>query len=113
MRSRRRRFNPMMFEEILHNLPNGPQDSLAIILCASLIRDDAPWLYELARAAYETSRSENPAIRDHTLKALLSAIEFTVHGPFMELIHMESEEDHMMFMDAVRVLQRVVERLLS
>ncbi len=50
-RRRMRRFHPMMFEEIMH-MSEDPSDPVAILLAASMIRDDAPWIYELAMEVY-------------------------------------------------------------
>ena len=48
---KRRRFHPMMFEEMMH-MGGELGDPVAILMVASLMRDDAPWLYELAMEVY-------------------------------------------------------------
>lgn len=42
-RRRMRRFHPMMFEELMH-MSGEPGDPVAILMAASLVRDDMPWL---------------------------------------------------------------------
>jgi hypothetical protein len=51
---RRRRFHPMMFEEIMHHpmFKNSDNDGLPILLVFSMLRDDFPWLYELGAQLY-------------------------------------------------------------
>jgi len=51
-RRRTRRFHPMIFDEIMH-MSGKPGDPVAILMAASLLRDDMPWLYELASEAYK------------------------------------------------------------
>jgi len=53
---KRRRFHPMMFEDMMH-MSEEPGDPVAILMAASLMRDDAPWLYELALEVYRAVKS--------------------------------------------------------
>lgn len=55
-RRRSRRFHPMMMEEFLH-MPGPESEPVGILIFASLIRDDAPWLYEIAIEAYRAISS--------------------------------------------------------
>jgi hypothetical protein len=54
-RRRTRRIHPMMIEEILH-MSGDPSDPVGILMVASLIRDDLPWLYELAMEVYRAAK---------------------------------------------------------
>jgi hypothetical protein len=54
-RRRTRRIHPMMIEEILH-MSGDPSDPVGILVVASLIRDDLPWLYELAMEVYRAAK---------------------------------------------------------
>lgn len=40
--------HPMMLRELDHLFADGPDDPIGILVLASVFRDDAPWLYELA-----------------------------------------------------------------
>lgn len=77
------RFHPGMVMEISHSLGDGPDDPVGILVLASLIREDLPWIYELALDAY---RSVNPPRRgsasDRAFHRLTRAIEATLRGPF-------------------------------
>jgi len=57
-RWRRRKFggyHPMMVDEVFHHLPLGRRDPLRLLIFASLLRDDFPWIYELGVDAYRTA----------------------------------------------------------
>ena len=47
----------MMFEEIMHL--SGTGDPVAILMAASVVREDFPWLYELAMEVYKAVKSGN------------------------------------------------------
>ena len=60
-RRRQRRFDPMMFQKFMHMIDDSG-DPIAILMAASFVRDDAPWLYELAMEAYRAVKSGDPAL---------------------------------------------------
>ena len=84
-RRRRSRVHPMMFRELQHMMMEGPDDPVGLLILASLIRDDAPWLYELTVDAY---RSTTERVRSSNKRAafrrLERAVEMTMHGPMIE-----------------------------
>jgi hypothetical protein len=82
-RRRYRRFHPMMIEEMMH-MAGSPGDPVAILMTASLFRDDAPWLYELAVEAYRTAKSGNAAAVEKELVRLERFSEVMMRGPWME-----------------------------
>ncbi len=47
-RRRRRKMRPMVMMEMAHRFGEGRKDPIQIVMLASLLRDDAPWIYELA-----------------------------------------------------------------
>lgn len=60
--------------------------------------------------------SLNPAILKKAKEALRSfqrAIEFTMHGPFMEEFMMNSKEIHMMMREVPRILEHTIEKYID
>jgi hypothetical protein len=55
-RRRMRRLHPMMIDELLH-MSGYPGDPVGILMAASIVRDDVPWLYELAMEVYRAVKS--------------------------------------------------------
>ncbi len=111
-RRRLRRFNPMMLEEMLH-MAGDPGDPVGILMAASLIRDDAPWLYELAMEVYRAVKSGDPAaINDETAR-LRRFSEFMMRGPFMEELGFGGEESFMFLQEFPRMLDHMLTRTLE
>jgi len=111
-RRRFRRFHPMMFEELMH-VSGAPGDPVSILMAASLVREDAPWLYELASEAYRTAKSGDPAAIKNELKRLERFSEFAFRGPFMEELGMGSKETYMMVREFPRMLRHMLSRTLE
>ncbi len=59
-RRRRMRFDPMMFEEMMHMGGGKPGDPFRLLFLASMFREDMPWLYELGMEAYRAAKSGLP-----------------------------------------------------
>lgn len=106
-RRRIRRFHPMMFEEIMH-MSEEPGDPIGILMAASMIRDDAPWIYELAMEVYRAAKSGNTSQIEREMKRLERLADFTMRGPFMEEFGFSGKEFHMFFMEFPRMLQRTL-----
>jgi len=103
---RGRRFtrpHPMLLEEMRHIAGIKPNDPLAILLFASLLRDEAPWLYELGAEAHRAAKGGNPEEARKALGSFIRAADFLMPGPFLSdesgvdsrmLHHMLREFEH-------------------
>ena len=112
-RRRRRRFHPMMFEELLH-MTGDTGDPVSILMAASLVREDAPWLYELAMEVYRAVKSGNREAIGQEIKRLHRFTERMMQGgPFMEEFGFGGRESHFAFMEFPRLLTRVLNRTLE
>jgi len=111
-RKRHRRFHPMMFEETMH-MSGEPGDPVGILMAASMVRDDAPWLYELAMEVYRAVKSRDTEAIKQEMTRLRRFSEFGMHGPFMEELGMGDRESHMLFMEFPRMLDHFLRRTLS
>jgi hypothetical protein len=111
-RRRMRRFHPMMFEEITH-MCGEPGDPIGILMGASLIRDDFPWLYEMCLDAYRAMKAGDWETIEREAGRLRKVIEFTMHGPFGEMFEPRSKEEHMMIMEFPRMVEHTLRRCLE
>jgi hypothetical protein len=110
-RSRRlSRAHPMMFLDMAHMISKGDDDLIGILLMASVVRDDFPWIYELAREVYASAKGSNDTETREKLEMLNRAIEFSVHGPFSDEA---PKEAHMALREMPRVLDHLVERYMA
>jgi len=108
-RRRMRKFHPMMFEELVH-MSGEPGDPVAILMAASLMRDDLPWLYELAMEVYRAVKSGDAEAIEGEMKRLRHFSEVMMHGPFMEEFGFGGRDSHMFAMELPRMLERMLRR---
>ncbi|HEX4954861.1 MAG TPA: toll/interleukin-1 receptor domain-containing protein [Thermoanaerobaculia bacterium] len=111
-RRRMRRFHPMMFEELIH-MSGEPGDPVAILMAASVVKDDMPWLYELAMEVYRAVKARDDEAISRELKRLRRFSELTVHGPFIEEFGFVSKESHILAMEFPRMLEQILMRTLG
>lgn len=106
-RRRIRRFHPRMLEELLHTA-SDPGDPVGILLAASIVRDELPWLYELATEAYRAVRDGAPAGIERAIVRVRRISERFLQGPFMEEFGFPSRESHMIAVEFPRMLERML-----
>ncbi len=82
MRPRWRRMHPMMLHELSHMLGSKRGDPIALLVLASMFRDEMPWMYELGVEAYRVARSGTPEEALLARKRLQRAAELMRRGPF-------------------------------
>lgn len=111
-RRRMRRFNPMMLEEVLH-MTGDPSDPVGILMAASVIRDDAPWLYELTMEVYRAVKSGDQTTIEQEMSRLRRFGEFMMQGPLMEQFGPGDREAQMFCMEFPRVLEHMLRRSLG
>ncbi len=112
---RGRRIHPMMFEDMMHMMHRGgePGDPVPILMAASLVRDDLPWLYELAMEVYRAVKSGDSALIEIESARLRRISETMMHGPFMMEGFGGDKDTHMLVREFPRMLQRVLDRTLE
>jgi hypothetical protein len=90
--------------------PGGP---VAILMAASMVRDDMPWLYELAMEVYRAVQEENNEAIERERKRLSQFSEVMIRGPFMEEFGFGSKESQMFAMEFPRMLEHILMRTLE
>jgi len=111
-RRRLRRLNPMMLEELLH-MAGEPGDPVGILMAASMVRDDAPWLYELVMEVYRAVKSGDREAISNEMQRLERFSEFGMHSPLMEEFAMGGRESHMFLLEFPRVLHHMLSRTIE
>jgi len=111
-RRRMRRFHPMMFEDIIH-MSGERGDPVAILMAASLLRDDMPWLYELAMEVYRAVKTGNVEAVEREMNRLRRFSEEMMRGPFMEEFGLGDKDSHMLAIEFPRMLERMLRRNLE
>jgi hypothetical protein len=107
-----RRLHPMMIDEIMH-VSAEPGDPVAILMAASLIREDFPWLYELSMEVYRAAKSGNIEDMEQEIRRLRRVSEFALRGPMREELGLESDEGHVLALEFPRILERGLMRAME
>lgn len=107
-----RRFHPMMFDEIMH-IAGEPGDPVGILMAASLVRDEVPWLYELAMEVYRAAKDGDVEAIQNEIRRIHRFAEIGMRGPFMEEFGFESKDGHMLAMEFPRMLERFLMRAIN
>lgn len=111
-RRTRRLLHPMMLEELMR-MSGEPSDPVAILMVASLIREDMPWLYELAIEVYRAVKDGNLETIEHEMKRLRGLSNIMTHGPIMEEFGFSSKESHMFAIEFPRMLEHMLIRTMN
>lgn len=93
----KRRFHPMMIHEVAHRLGGKRGDPVALLVVASVFREDMPWMYELGVEAYRMARDGTPEEALAARRRFQEAAEMLRRGPFgPEEMGMDPRMMHMM-----------------
>ncbi|MHB1839425.1 MAG: hypothetical protein ACYCPD_06665 [Acidobacteriaceae bacterium] len=111
-RRRMRRFHPMMFEELLH-MTGDPGDPIAILMAASVVREDAPWLYELAMEVYRTAKAGNLQAIEQEIERLRRFSSIAMRGPFAEEFGLVNKESYLFVREFPKMLEHILMRTLQ
>jgi hypothetical protein len=86
IRKRRpRRIDFKMIDEMSRSFSRRTGEPIGILLIASSLRDEFPWLYELGMEAYRAIKAK-PGRTPEALKIFREAIDYIRHGHFLEML---------------------------
>lgn len=109
---RRRKFHPMMFEDMMHMGIKSGDQNLGFLMMVSLLKDEIPWMYEIGM---ETYRGLKTAKSITEKKKLISNFEkvFEMMGHPMMMEFSGKSEDMYMFSKEIRhFMHRFFDRYL-
>lgn len=79
-------------------------DPIALLVLASMFRDDMPWIYELGVEAYRMAMDGTPEEALASRRRFQKAAEIMRKGPFGPELGMDSRMMHMMMRDLDHLL---------
>jgi hypothetical protein len=105
---RQRRFHPMMLEELFHVARSEEVGSPAVawLLMASLVRDQMPWLSEIALEVYRAMQSGTPEQIEKAQRNVRAVMTMTRHSRFLHRFERDDEESFMMLRHLPEMLER-------
>lgn len=80
--SKRAHMRSMMADEFIHRMPDGPSDPVSILIAASVLRDDFPWIYELAVQVSTHLSSGNDRSAKLSARRLHDAVQMISRTPW-------------------------------
>ncbi|MFA7264420.1 MAG: toll/interleukin-1 receptor domain-containing protein [Caulobacter sp.] len=83
-RSKRAQMRMMMADDFVHRSMEDSRDPIGIVAAASFLRDDYPWVYELALELYRAIKSGRLDEAQTTQKMLFESFSMLQRGPFLD-----------------------------
>ena len=99
----------MMIEDMIHM--GDPGDPATILMAASLMRKDAPWLYELAMEVYRAVKAGDAESIEMEMKRLRRFSDMMQRGPWAR--EFVDKESYMIAMEFPRMLDHMLMRMLE
>jgi hypothetical protein len=115
-RPRPRRFNrihPMMIDELAHMISRRTDDPIGILIIASIVREDFPWLYEIGLETYRVAKKGRLESTEKALRTFRDAAELTMRGPFIEKMGSDDKEAQILLRELPMVIDHYMHRQLS
>lgn len=91
---RRRRFDPLELMDFAEHISYGSDDSLKLMVLASYMRQEFPWVYELAADLNRAIKSRSFRDAEDYLNSVQRSLEVVFHGPLSRDL---AKHDHHLF----------------
>lgn len=109
-KSRKRKINPMMIEDLIYSSKDG---KTGIFIGLGLLRDITPWLYDVGIDTLRTIDSQtDPQKKFRAVREFNDLIKITVRHPIMEEF-LDSKADFTILEELPRMLSMQMERYLD
>jgi hypothetical protein len=106
----RRKFHPMMFEEILHLGGEYNDPLIGFLMMISLFKEDYPWVYEVGLDTYRGLKSSKSSEQKRKLiNHMEAALEMTSH-PIMREFQDKNEDFYYIFKEMRHFVRHYLER---
>jgi hypothetical protein len=115
-RRRKIRFNPMIMDDLLHDLLHMSKDvnsRIPILMVLSIYKNEFPWIYEIGSETLKILQSKQSSnVKKIAVREFLDVFKLTMRHPIMrEMIN--SEESEMMFRESQHFFEKYFDRYFS
>lgn len=112
-KNRKRRFHPMMFDEIMHMRMGFEDPNISFLMMISFFKDDLPWLYEIGLETYRSLKSKKSKVeKGKHIETFKRALEMVTHPMFIEMF--SGSNDMYIFSKKIRhMMHRYFDRFLD
>ena len=112
-RRRKRRFNPMIFEDMIYKEIKFQNPNMSFLMMISLFKDELPWVYEIGLETYRGLKSTKSKLEKRKLVEIFEgALEMVEHPMFREM-YVKSNEMYMFIKDIRHFTHRFLDRYLN
>ena len=112
-RRKRRKFHPIMFEEMMHFEMIAEDSNFGFLMMLSILKDDFPWLYEIGIETYrELKIAKTKAEKRKLLDTFEKSFDMLGH-PMMRELYGKSEDVYILGKEMRHFLHRFVERYID
>ncbi|MDR0460832.1 MAG: toll/interleukin-1 receptor domain-containing protein [Nitrososphaerota archaeon] len=110
---RRRKFHPMMFEEIIHFSKEKDLDlNYKLLVILSFFREDYPWVYTLGKELIDTLKSnKSPKQKKEAIQSFRGTLEHTNRLLMMNEEMLGARGDMLLFRELPMVLMKLIDRI--
>lgn len=109
---RRRRFHPMMIEDIFHmSRSEGENSSLPWLLLASFLRDDMPWVSDAAIELHRAIERGDPVGIEKAYRNMKTVLRLMSRSKFFHRFGADDEESFMMYRHLPELLDQFMAEL--
>lgn len=109
---KRRRFNPKHIREMMHIADVEYRPSAALLIIASLVKDDLPWVYDIAVDVHRSIESNSPDSSEH-LKRFMHLMEAVTHHPIFREYFGPNDERRYELEEAMGYAYHITERCIA
>ena len=107
---RRRKFHPMMFDEMIHMEMKPEDPNLSFLIMISIIKDDFPWIYEVGLETYRGLKSTKSQTEKRKLIESFEKVLEMLRNPMIRDIYGKSEDTYMLSKDLEHFMHRFLDR---
>ncbi len=112
-RRRKRRFHPMMFEDMMNLEMKFEDPNISFLMMISFFKEDLPWIYEIGLETYRNLKSAKSKLeRQKLVETFDRALEMVGHPMFREMFG-DSKEIYMYSKDIRHIMHRYLDRFLN
>ncbi len=108
----RRKFNPMMFDEMMSLIMKFEDSNINFLIMISLFKEDLPWVYEIGLETYRNLKiSKSKMEKKKIVETFNRALEMAGHPIYREIFG-DSKEMYLYSKDISHILHRYLNKFI-
>ncbi|GAA3920946.1 TIR domain-containing protein [Chitinophaga oryziterrae] len=112
-RKRKRRFHPMLMEDMFHLSMSDDDPSIGFLMIIGLYKEDFPWFYEIGMETYRGLRTSKSSIeKEKLIRSFEHATDMLGH-PMLRDLYGESKESFILIKETRFLIKRILEKFIK